>query len=82
MYMYMYMYNCIVLYMYMLIIPSIEDFYNGQIHYGPCFATKQLVLTMEPLYCGHHWDKFKCPDKRGVLFQSVRLVHVHVYEYM
>ena len=26
--------------------------------------------TVEPLYCGHHWDSFNCPD-RGVLISEV-----------
>ena len=21
-----------------------------------------IIITMEPLYCGHHWDIPKCPD--------------------
>ena len=26
--------------------------------------------TVKPLYCGQHWDKYKCPDYRGVLIIS------------
>ena len=29
-----------------------------------------FVCTVEPLYCGQHWDKYKCPDYRGVLISG------------
>ncbi len=28
---------------------------------------------MKPLYCGHHWDRLKCPDYRGVLISEIVL---------
>ncbi len=28
--------------------------------------TQLMIITVEPLYCGHHWEKPKCPDWRGV----------------
>ncbi len=29
------------------------------------------INTVEPLYCGHHWDRSKCPDYyRGVLISE------------
>ena len=31
------------------------------------------TYTVEPLYCGHHWDCSKCPDYRGVLISEVGL---------
>ena len=30
---------------------------------------------MEPLYCGQHWDKYKCPEYRGVLISGVNLYY-------
>ena len=30
---------------------------------------------MEPLYSGHPWDKYKCPDYRGVLISGVNLYY-------
>ncbi len=30
-------------------------------------------VTVEPLYCGHHWDLPKCPDWRGVLITEIVL---------
>ncbi len=30
--------------------------------------------TLEPLYCGHHWDPSNCPDFRGVLNSEVFFV--------
>ena len=30
---------------------------------------------VEPLYCEQHWDKYKCPDYRGVLIPEVNLYH-------
>ncbi len=32
-----------------------------------------LTITVEPLYCGHHWDRSKCPEYRGVLISEVVL---------
>ncbi len=29
-----------------------------------------ITCTMEPLYCGHHWDRSKCPDYIGVLISE------------
>ena len=29
--------------------------------------------TVEPLYSGHPWDKYKCPDYRGVFISGVNL---------
>ena len=34
-----------------------------------------IAYTMEPLYCGQHWDKYKCPDYRGVLISGVNLYY-------
>ncbi len=28
---------------------------------------------MELIYCGHHWDRPKCPDYRGVLISEIVL---------
>ena len=28
------------------------------------------VYTVETLYCGPHWDKYKCPEYRGVLISG------------
>ena len=33
------------------------------------------MYTVEPLYCGQHWDKYKCPDYRGVLISGVHLYY-------
>ena len=33
------------------------------------------TCTVEPLYCGQHWDKYKCPDYRGVLISEVNLYY-------
>ena len=33
------------------------------------------IYTVEPLYCGQHWDKYKCPDYRGVLISGVNLYY-------
>ena len=30
-----------------------------------------VLFTVEPLYSGHPWDKYKCPDYRGVLISGV-----------
>ena len=32
-----------------------------------------VLFTVEPLYSGHHWDKYKCPEYRGVLISGVNL---------
>ena len=34
-----------------------------------------LEYTVEPLYCGQHRDKYKCPDYRGVLISGVNLYY-------
>ena len=34
-----------------------------------------ISCTVEPLYCGQHWDKFKYPDYRGVLVSGVNLYY-------
>ena len=31
--------------------------------------------TVEPLYSEHPWDKYKCPDYRGVLISGVSLYY-------
>ena len=28
------------------------------------------IYTVEPLYCGQHWDKYKCPDYWDVPFSG------------
>ena len=28
------------------------------------------IYTVEPLYCGQHWDKYKCPDTGVSSFQG------------
>ena len=33
------------------------------------------INTVEPLYCVQHWDKYKCPDYRGVLISGVNLYY-------
>ena len=33
------------------------------------------MITGEPLYCGQHWDKYKCPDYRGILISGVNLYY-------
>ena len=33
------------------------------------------TCTVEPLYSRHHWDKYKCPDYRGVLISGVNLYY-------
>ena len=33
------------------------------------------MITVEPLYCRQHWDKYKCPDYRGVLISGVNLYY-------
>ncbi len=35
--------------------------------------TVQVRGTVEPLYYGHHWDRSKCTDYRGVLISDVLL---------
>ena len=34
-----------------------------------------MYNTVEPLYSGHPWDKYKCPDYRGVLISGVNLYY-------
>ena len=34
------------------------------------------VYTVEPLYCGHHWEPNNCPDCRGVLDSGVVLYRI------
>ena len=34
-----------------------------------------IYTTVEPLYCGQHWDKYKSPDYRGVLISGVNLYY-------
>ena len=34
---------------------------------------------VEPLYCEQHWDKYKCPDYRGVLIPEVNLYQSTVW---
>ncbi len=38
-----------------------------------CTCTCIFMYTVEPLYCGHHWDRPMCPDYRGVLIIEVLL---------
>ena len=44
-------------------------------------ANKLIMKTpntpnmVEPLYCGQHWDKYKCPEYRGVLISGVNLYY-------
>ena len=33
------------------------------------------MYTVEALYCGEHWDKYKCPDYRDVLISGVNLYY-------
>ena len=33
------------------------------------------IYTVEALYCGQHWDKYKCPDYRGVSISGVNLYY-------
>ena len=33
------------------------------------------MYTVEPLYCGQHWDKYKCPDYRAILISGVNLYY-------
>ena len=30
-----------------------------------------VLYSGTSLYCGHHWDRLKCPDYRGVLISEV-----------
>ena len=32
-------------------------------------------ITVEPLYSGHPWDKYKCPEYRRVLISGVNLYY-------
>ena len=40
-----------------------------------CGEKTKYNYTVEPLYCGQHWDKYKCPDYRGVLIPGVNLYY-------
>ena len=33
------------------------------------------MYIVEPLYSEHPWDKYKCPDYRGVLISGVNLYY-------
>ena len=33
------------------------------------------MYTVEPLYSGHPWDKYNCPEYRGVLISGVNLYY-------
>ncbi len=48
-----------------LSIEIIQYYYNS--------LRSVLLYTAEHLYCGHHWDRPKCPDWRGVLISEVVL---------
>ena len=37
--------------------------------------THSLLCTVEPLYSGHPWDKYKCPVYRGLLISGVNLYY-------
>ena len=52
--------------------------YDGVWQCGDQTPTNQCVnpaYTVKPLYCGQHWDKYKCPDYRGVLISGVNLYY-------
>ena len=34
---------------------------------GEHYLHTYTCSTVEPLYCGHHWDSLNCPDLRGAL---------------
>ena len=34
-----------------------------------------FCYTVEPFYSGHPWDKYKCPEYRGVLISGVNLYY-------
>ena len=46
-------------------------------HIGPSLYkyTNQYIYTVEALYYGQHWDKYKCPDYRGVLISGVKVYY-------
>ena len=47
------------------------------VFFGPKVSgIDRLDNTVEPLYCGHHWDSLNCPDFRGVLISEVHYIIV------
>ncbi len=40
-------------------IYSYLDMYSCHVH---LLVNNTCTCTIEPLYCGHHWDRPKCPD--------------------
>ena len=33
------------------------------------------IIHVQWNYCGQHWDKYKCPDYRGILILGVNLYY-------
>ena len=40
-----------------------------------CNNQPYIDTTVEPLYFGHPWDKYKCPDYKGVLISGLNLYY-------
>ena len=59
----------------------INTFSNGCTCCNDCelsVIVYMYMYTVEPLYCGHHWDPSSCPDCRGVI-NSVVLYRIATF---